>query len=137
VTGQARNRRGGLVFAVVVLAASASGAAFAAGEAATNPVPSSNPLSGEPEAIDKGHELYATWCAQCHGPRADGVSERWGSYAADLRVFWRGYDEFVTITKEGRPDKQMPPWEGVLNEDQIAQIGAYLETLAMEGANWQ
>src|SRR3989442_7927288 len=42
-----------------------------------------NPVSGQPEAIDAGRKLYVIWCVQCHGPKADGVS-RFGKYAADL-----------------------------------------------------
>ena len=99
-------------------------------------VASSNPDSGKPEAITAGRELFNTWCMQCHGPKADGVS-RFGKYAGDLRVFWRGYGEFVTIVKNGRTQKQMPPWKDVLDDAKIAQIGAYLETLAIEGANWK
>ena len=96
----------------------------------------SNPASGQAEAIDAGRKLYVTWCVQCHGPKADGVS-RFGKYAADLRAFWRGYGEFVTIVKNGRTDRQMPPWKDVLDDAKIAQLGAYLETLAEEGANWK
>jgi mono/diheme cytochrome c family protein len=95
-----------------------------------------NPKSGNPEAIEAGRKLYTMWCIQCHGPKADGVS-RFGKYAADLREFWRGYREFVTIVKNGRPDRQMPPWKDVLDDAKIAQLGAYLETLAIEGANWK
>ena len=32
---------------------------------------------------------------------------------------------------------QMPGWRGVLKNDDIFKIGAYLETLAIEGANWK
>src|SRR5262247_1392914 len=103
---------------------------------ATAAVPSSNPQSGKPEAIAAGRQLFGTWCQPCHGPKADGVS-RFGNYAGDLRVFWRGYPEFVTIVKNGRPQKQMPPWKEVLDDAKIAQIGAFLETLAIEGANWK
>jgi mono/diheme cytochrome c family protein len=99
-------------------------------------VPSSNPVSGQPEAIAAGHKLYFMWCVQCHGPKADGVA-RFGKYAGDLRAFWRGYREFGTIVKNGRPQQQMPPWKEVLSETQIAQLGAYLETLAIEGASWK
>jgi mono/diheme cytochrome c family protein len=99
-------------------------------------VESSNPMSGKPEAIEAGKKLYYKWCTACHGPKADGVS-RFGSYAADLRQFWRGYKEFVVIVKNGRPEKQMPPWKEVLDETQIAQIGAFLETLTVEGAVWK
>jgi mono/diheme cytochrome c family protein len=31
----------------------------------------------------------------------------------------------------------MPPWKDVLDDDNIAKIGAYLETRALEGANWK
>jgi mono/diheme cytochrome c family protein len=96
-----------------------------------------NPVSGDAEAIADGHQLYVKWCQQCHGVQADGVSERWGKYAADLRVFWRGYYEFVRIVVEGRPDKQMPPWGAVLDGNDIAEIGAFLETKAIDGANWK
>jgi mono/diheme cytochrome c family protein len=99
-------------------------------------VPSSNPLSGNPEAIDLGKRLYFTWCVQCHGHKANGES-RFGKYAGDLTHFWRGYKEFVVIVKNGRPDKMMPPWKDVLDDDNIAKVGAFLETLAEEGANWK
>ena len=101
-----------------------------------NKVPSSNPLSGDPEAIDLGKRLYFTWCVQCHGPKANGES-RFGKYAGNLTVFWRGYKEFVVIVQNGRPGKQMPPWKNVLDDDNIPKIGAYLETLAQPGANWK
>lgn len=99
-------------------------------------VPSANPLSGDPEAIEIGTKLYYTWCVQCHGHKANGES-RFGKYAGDLTKFWRGYKEFVVIVKDGRVDKMMPPWKDVLDDDNIAKIGAFLETLAEEGANWQ
>jgi cytochrome c oxidase cbb3-type subunit 3 len=99
-------------------------------------IPSSNPLSGDPEAIELGRRLYFTWCVQCHGHKANGES-RFGKYAGDLTRFWRGYKEFVVIVKNGRPDKMMPPWKEVLDEDNISKIGAFLETRAVEGANWK
>jgi mono/diheme cytochrome c family protein len=99
-------------------------------------VPSSNPLSGDPEAIALGKRLFFTWCVQCHGPKANGES-RFGKYAGDLTRFWRGYPEFVVIVKNGRVQKQMPPWKEVLDDDNIAKVGAYLETLSVEGANWK
>jgi mono/diheme cytochrome c family protein len=108
----------------------------AQGQQPTAKIVSSNPLSGDPEAIDLGKRLYFTWCVQCHGPKANGES-RFGKYAGDLTKFWRGYPEFVIIVKNGRPGKQMPPWKEVLDDDNISKVGAYLETLAVEGANWQ
>jgi cytochrome c oxidase cbb3-type subunit 3 len=99
-------------------------------------VPSSNPLTGDAEAIELGRRLYFTWCVQCHGHKANGES-RFGKYAGDLTHFWRGYKEFVVIVKNGRADKMMPPWKDVLDEDNINKVGAFLETLAEDGANWK
>ena len=98
-------------------------------------VESINPMSGDEEAIQTGLKLYFKWCVACHGPKADGVS-RFGEYAGDLTKFWRGYPEFIVIVANGRPKKQMPPWKGVLSDVEISQIAAYLETIAVEGANW-
>lgn len=97
--------------------------------------PSSNPLSGNSEAIDVGKQLFHTWCAQCHGPKADGGGQH--KYAANLTTFPFGYKEFVATVKNGRVQKQMPPWKNVLDDDAINKIGAYLETLAQPGADWR
>jgi mono/diheme cytochrome c family protein len=106
-----------------------------AAETATK-IASANPLSNVPEAIAEGERLYAKFCLQCHGAKGDGVSPRWGRIGADLRKFWRGYTEYFNIVAAGRPEKRMPPWGEVLDADQINQIGAYLETLALPGAKW-
>ena len=98
---------------------------------------SSNPRHGDPQAIEEGRAAYFKYCVQCHGPGADGTSPRFGKYAGDLRKFWRGYGEFLAIVLNGRPKKQMPPWAEYLNQNDIAAIGAFLETLAVEGANWK
>ena len=132
--------RDGLKLAFVcvgALGAAGGGAPVpAAAQQQTAAVPSDNPLSGDPQAIEAGRRLYNTWCSQCHGGKANGES-RFGKYAADLTKFKKGYTEFATIVVAGRPQRQMPPWDGVLDGEQISQIGAYLETLAVEGANWQ
>ena len=101
------------------------------------PLPSSNPYSGQCDAALEGGKLYFTWCVQCHGVKADGISPRWGGYAKDLRRFWAGYSQYMSIVIAGKPKLKMPPWAGVLNVEQISYIGVYLETLALDGANWK
>jgi quinohemoprotein ethanol dehydrogenase len=131
----------GLKLAVVAAGVATGAVCFTAptpgAQQQTAAVPSDNPLSGDPAAIEAGRRLYNTWCSQCHGRKADGVAPRFGDYAADLTKFAKGYTEFATIVVAGRPDRQMPPWDGVLDGEQISQIGAFLETLAVEGANWE
>ncbi|MGI9334837.1 MAG: c-type cytochrome [Gammaproteobacteria bacterium] len=108
------------------------GGALAMGEERKSP----NPLSQDEAAIAEGKTLYRARCALCHGVRANGRG-RGLPNSADLRKFKRGYSSFVDTVKNGR--KTMPPWGGMgaLTESEINQIGAYLETLAVRGANWK
>ncbi|MDP6953809.1 MAG: cytochrome c, partial [Alphaproteobacteria bacterium] len=94
--------------------------------------------AGDEEAILAGGHLYFKFCAQCHGKKADGNSRFGEHYAADLTKFYWGYPEFVKRVLNGQEGRigLMPGWGGILDEDQISQIGAYLETVAKEGAVW-
>ena len=119
--------------------------AFAlSGVARAEEVPDVNPLSGDAAAIRSGKSDYRAICSVCHGGKADGAGERASSAKtpADLRKFNKGFKKYIEITKNGvqtpgREIKDMPAWGGVLDDPTILKIGAYLETLAMEGANWK
>ena len=136
MTGRLRRGWGYALALGVVASCTGLGPSTAMAQDAQPAMPSSNPLSGDPEAIEAGRRLYNTWCSQCHGGKADGVS-RFGKYAADLRKFSQGYTEFAIVVVEGRTERRMPPWDEVLDGEQVSQIGAYLETLSIEGANWE
>ncbi len=114
------------------------------GVARAEEVPDVNPLSGDAAAIRSGKSDYRAICSVCHGGKADGAGERASSAKtpADLRKFNKGFKKYIEITKNGvqtpgREIKDMPAWGGVLDDPTILKIGAYLETLAMEGANWK
>jgi mono/diheme cytochrome c family protein len=131
----AKLRAGAIVIFVfsTCLSIRAAAAADSTGELKrTAAVPSSNPLSGDAQAIDQGNHLFLKWCAQCHGTNATG-----GKYGANLTIFSKGYKEFLATVKNGRVQKQMPPWKDVLDEESIKKIGAYLETLAQPDAYWK
>ena len=106
---------------------------------ADDELPGINPLSGDQRAIREGKSWYRGVCALCHGGRADGQGER--GTGADLRKFNKGFKVYVEVVKKGRdvPGRiqNMPAWGAVLKEEQIFQIGAYLETVAIDGANWK
>ena len=115
-----------------------------AGMVMAEDVPDVNPLSGDAAAIRSGKSDYRAICSVCHGGKADGAGERASSAKtpADLRKFKKGFKKYVEITKNGvqtagREIKDMPAWGGVLDDDTLYKIAAYLETLAMEGANWK
>ena len=133
-----RYRAAAVVIVTLLLAAAVLPQALAAD--AKKAVASSNPMSGDAAAIAAGKELYSQHCTLCHGRRANGKTGRWA--AADLRVFNKGYSKYLNIVKHGIEPKrgssnQMQPWEKFLSEEQMTQIGAYLETLAVKGANWE
>lgn len=123
---------GGIALAAAFAWTIAGGPAVAAGEEGRR---SPNPLSGNAEAEEAGKTIYRANCAYCHGMSADGRG-RGLPNSADLRKFKRGYTRYVQTVKEGY--KTMPPWGamGELTDEQIDQVGAYLETVAGRRANW-
>lgn len=85
---------------------------------------SSGMASRHPTGDDKrGEELYHASCVVCHGPRAaGGVGPRLAGnpVLSNDQAFWK-------IVYEGR--HVMPPLKGVVTEQQMADIRAWLKTL--------
>ena len=89
-----------------------------------------NPYVGDAKAIAIGKYAYSENCARCHG--LDGVS---GGIAPDLRALDDGIegDEWFMERIRGGAVRNgnvyMPPFEGVLNQEAMWSIRAYLITL--------
>jgi len=87
----------------------------------------------KPATIEEGHSLFNQTCAHCHGPDAStGLPER------NLRHLRARYGDdmhsvFETTVMNGRPDKGMPVWSGVLDAKTIESIYRYLETIQEDG----
>ena len=98
---------------------------------------SGNPLRGDADAISKGKTLFRAGCSNCHGMRANGRGRGAQGKVADLTKFKRGYTAYVAAVKNGY--KKMPAWGGLrhLSDEEINQVGAWLETLAKRGAKWE
>lgn len=91
-----------------------------------------NPLGAD--AATAGAEVFKTNCAACHGdtglgdgpagaaldPAPKNLAEL-QAQAGDDYLFWR-----ITTGKEGT---SMVPWKGILTEEQIWQLVAFLRTL--------
>lgn len=102
-----------------------------------------NPFRGHEAAIRVGSSAYVQNCARCHG--LDAIS---GGIAPDLRKLDNDCvglkdsakrnacvqeidDLFVSTVRRGRTRNgavYMPPFEGVLNQEAMWAIKAYLET---------
>jgi mono/diheme cytochrome c family protein len=106
---------------------------------AEDEIPEVNPFTGDAKAIREGRSWYRNSCSPCHGGRADGAGER--GNGADLRKMQLGFRGFVQLVLDGRQiqgrTQVMPPWRGALKIEDIYRIGAYLETVAIDGANWK
>lgn len=105
-----------------------------------------NPFHDNVEAIEVGEELYSTYCAACHGvegkgdgPAAEALVPQPASLAdslmmrelSDSYLFWR-------VSEGGIQEpfnSAMPPWEGVLTEEQRWQVISYIRTLSEEGGH--
>lgn len=92
-----------------------------------------NPYSGNAEAIKIGSSAFNQNCARCHGLGA--IS---GGIAPDLRYLPKGQegDEIFLqrirkgSTRDGRV--YMPPFEGILSQEAMWTIRAWLETVYVE-----
>jgi mono/diheme cytochrome c family protein len=88
-----------------------------------------NPVSGDPQAIAAGRNFLNQNCARCHGTDANS-----GAIAWDLRNLRHKYgsrmtEEFLTTVLNGRTDKGMPKWGGVLDPQVLWKIKVYLDTV--------
>lgn len=77
----------------------------------------------------EGNSLFNQYCSHCHGPNAEQ-----GERPRDLRRLKIRYGDdrahmFQATVANGRPDKGMPSWAGVLDENILQKIWAFLETV--------
>lgn len=73
-----------------------------------------------PEQIKSGSDNYARHCAACHGVRMKNPEG-----AFDLLTFPKDQPErFQTSVKKGK--NAMPPWEGMLKQEEIDALWAYV-----------
>ena len=77
--------------------------------------------------IEAGANVYAARCATCHGD--DLVNS--GGQAFDLkRLRADERPRFENSVRHGK--NQMPPWQGVLSDDEIDQLWHYIRANAYE-----
>jgi mono/diheme cytochrome c family protein len=72
--------------------------------------------------VAAGEQIYADYCSSCHG---EGLKNTSGGVTFDLRrLRAQDRDRFFSSTLDGK--RQMPPWRGALEEQQIEAIWAYV-----------
>jgi mono/diheme cytochrome c family protein len=135
-----------VLLAVVVLSAVGLTACSGGGQAAqpaAKPVPAdyagkTNPLGSDTAVTDAGKEVFDLNCVTCHGESGKGDGPAGASLdpkPADLtKVVPAAQDDFVFwVVNEGGAAADMSPsmasYKGVLSEDEIWQVIAYIRTL--------
>jgi mono/diheme cytochrome c family protein len=106
------------VFAAVAVMAIAQ---MTTPSAAQQPAPGGDQTTIGSGAVDSGKVTYAQKCSHCHGPNMVNS----GTITPDLRTFPDDKSRFVTTVKQGKNGK-MPPWGDILNDEQIADIWAFV-----------
>jgi mono/diheme cytochrome c family protein len=72
--------------------------------------------------VAAGEQVYADYCSSCHG---EGLRNTSGGVTFDLRRLRpEDHERFVTSVLDGK--RQMPPWRGALELEQIESIWAYI-----------
>jgi mono/diheme cytochrome c family protein len=86
-----------------------------------------NPYTGDRAAIATGQQLFTgVNCAGCHAPYAGGGMGP--SLRDSLWIYGSDDAQIFSTIAEGRP-YGMPAWGGMLPDDQIWRIVAYIRTL--------
>ena len=98
--------------------------------------------SGLSREEKRGRVLYEYYCAICHGKRgnADGfnaynLSSPPTLHTDPILMATLSDSQIHRMIKEGGKalgrSPQMPPWRGVLNDREIAEVTAFIRTLAV------
>ncbi len=87
-----------------------------------------------PPSIARGEALWLENCAPCHGTRGLGDGPVSTSSGVEMQAInftelelarQRSLLDIFTVTKNGRIEKLMPPWQNRLNDSQIWDVTAY------------
>jgi mono/diheme cytochrome c family protein len=85
-------------------------------------VPAASGAEPTSAMVAKGAAVYQDYCSTCHGEELRNTS---GGVTFDLRRLRpQDHDRFVSSVLNGKA--QMPPWRGVLDNQQIEAIWAYI-----------
>jgi high-affinity iron transporter len=92
---------------------------------------------GDPAARERGRELFARYCALCHGERGDGRGQRRAGLSMPARDFtdpdWQVRTSSLRIfvaVREGVPGTSMASWAALDVED-TWDLVAYLRSLSI------
>lgn len=91
--------------------------------------------SAQQEEVERGRDVFEADCAMCHGQDASGMMGMHPSLRGAVeRLSFEGVE--VTIRNGRDTSPPMPAFEGRLNDQEIADVIAYLDTLPVGPRNF-
>lgn len=88
-----------------------------------------NPFSGDAATVAAGANVYAEYCAKCHGTNASGHGKRPSLRTSRVQETTDG--ELLWLLRNGELRNGMPSWSG-LPEEQRWQVEKYIRSLPAE-----
>ncbi len=76
--------------------------------------------------IANGARLYAAGCTTCHGPSGEGVEGLGGTLRNVASLEGATDEQLQAVIIEGLPEAGMPPWQGDLTGQEVADLIALL-----------
>lgn len=85
-------------------------------------------LSKDPEALARGAVVYKDKCAMCHAPDGGGIVGP--NLTDDNWIHGDGQmPGIVKVVRRGVPEKGMQPWAGMISDEAIQEVAAYVRSL--------
>jgi cytochrome c oxidase cbb3-type subunit 3 len=95
---------------------------------------------GTSQAVERGEDLYRTYCTQCHGSQGNGkginvrdMSVQPRDHTDATAMSTRSDQDLAKVIKEGglsiNKSVLMPPWGDVFSEDEVDDLVHYLRKL--------
>lgn len=94
-----------------------------------------NPVPADSFSLSRGRVLFEANCAGCHGPRGRGdgpAAARLETLPPDLTAMARQHTDGDFAWKIATGRGAMPPWKGILTENQIWDLVNFVQTLGDE-----
>jgi len=80
-----------------------------------------------PDVLARGAERFAATCAACHF--ADGGGLVGPNMCDDNYIHIKEITDFMAVIRTGVLEKGMAPYEGILRQQEIVQVAAYMASL--------
>jgi len=94
--------------------------------------PAKNPYEGDAMRVGDGRSLFNQYCAHCHAPNAVSPDPPRDLRRLRIRYGERMTDVFYFTVTHGRPDKGMPNWKGLLEDETLWTIFTFLQSVQAE-----